>query len=249
MTRQDWLLLVLAAAGRKPLSPLQLQKSLFLVGYDLAKLVGSDFYTFRPFDYGPFDATVYRDAEEQAAQGLVTIRSHPVTRRVFSLTMRGMTRARALEPGLPTEAARHCRYIVQWTQSQTFQELTQAIYEHFPAYAERSVLPGARTSRPSRQATSFGSAAAAWSAALTGAARLLDFGTTMHTRPAVRDGTGRCGRVAGGCPTRRRRPRGQRPSDGAALRSDWDAIGGDLRAALSSFEAAEPATHEGHVGS
>lgn len=81
MTRQDWLLLVLAAAGRKPLSPLQLQKSLFLVGYDLAKLVGPDFYTFRPFDYSPFDATVYRDAEEQAAQGLVTIRSHPVTRR------------------------------------------------------------------------------------------------------------------------------------------------------------------------
>ena len=90
MTRQDWLLLVLAADG-KTFSPLQLQKSLFLVGYDLAKLVGSDFYTFRPFDYGPFDATVYRDGRpEQAAQGLVTIRSHPVTRRVFSLTMRGI---------------------------------------------------------------------------------------------------------------------------------------------------------------
>ena len=89
MTRQDWLLLVLAAAGGKPLSPLQLQKSLFLVGYDLAKLVGADFYTFRPFDYGPFDATVYQDAEEQAAQGLVTIRSHPVTKREFSLTHDG----------------------------------------------------------------------------------------------------------------------------------------------------------------
>ena len=49
MTRQDWLLLVLAAAGGKPLSPLQLQKSLFLVGHDLAKLVGAGFYTFRPF--------------------------------------------------------------------------------------------------------------------------------------------------------------------------------------------------------
>ena len=240
MTRQDWLLLVLAAAGRKPLSPLQLQKSLFLVGYDLAKLVGSDFYTFRPFDYGPFDATVYRDAEEQAAQGLVTIRSHPVTRRVFSLTMRGMTRARALEPGLPTEAARHCRYIVQWTQSQTFQELTQAIYEHFPAYAERSVMPGARTIARAAKRRLRGRRGR-WSAALTGAARLLDFGTTMHTRPAAR-------RHRAVRPRGRRlsdeaaRPRGQRPSDG-------DAIGGDLRAALSSFKAPEPATHEGHVGS
>ena len=234
MTRQDWLLLVLAAAGGKPLSPLQLQKSLFLVGHDLAKLVGADFYTFRPFDYGPFDATVYQDAEEQAAQGLVAIRSHPVTKRVFSLTTTGITRARALEPELPADAARHCRYIVQWAQSQTFQELTQAIYERFPAYAERSVLPSARPvarsakrRRPVRRGR--------WSAALTGAARLLDFGTTLHTRPAAR--------------RRATRPRDQRPSDGAALRSDWDAIGGDLRVALSSFEAAEPATHEAHAES
>ena len=230
MTRQDWLLLVLAAAGRKPMSPLQLQKSLFLVGYDLAKLVGADFYTFRPFDYGPFDATVYQDAEAQAAQGLVTIRSHPVTKRVFSLTMTGITRARALEPELHADAARHCRYIVQWVQSQTFQELTQAIYEQFPAYAEQSVLPGARSvARAARRRPR--EHRSRWAATLTGAARLLDFGATLHTRPAAR---------------RRRaaRPRGQRPSDGAALRSDWDAIGGDLRAAISSFEAAEPATHE-----
>ena len=235
MERQDWLLLVLAAADRKPLSPLQLQKSLFLVGYDLAKLVGPDFYTFQPFDYGPFDATVYQDAEEQAAQGLITIRSHPVTKRVFSLTATGTTRARALEPELPADAVRHCRYIVQWAQSQTFQELTQAIYEQFPAYAERSVLPGARTvARTARRRPR--ERRGRWAAALTGVARLLDFGTTLHTRPAVR---------------RRRaaRPRGRRPSDGAALHSDWDAIGGDLRAAISSFEAAEPATHEVHAES
>ena len=224
MTRQDWLLLVLAAAGRKPLSPLQLQKSLFLVGYDLAKLVGADFYTFRPFDYGPFDATVYRDAEEQAAQGLVTIRSHPVTKRVFSLTTTGVTWVRVLETELPASAVRHCRYVVQWAQSQTFQELTQAIYEQFPAYAERSVLPGARTTARATKRR-LRERRGRRSGLLPGAARLLDFGTTLHTRPAVR--------------RRAARQHGQRPSDGAALRSDWDTIGGDLRAALSSFEAAE----------
>ncbi len=246
MTRQDWLLLVLAAAGGKPLSPLQLQKSLFLVGHDLARLVGADFYTFRPFDYGPFDATVYRDAEEQSAQGLVTIRSHPATKRVFSLTMTGITRVRALEPELPADAVRHCRYIVQWAQSQTFQELTQAIYERFPAYAERSVLPGARPvaraakRRPRKRR-------GRRVAVLTGAARLLDFGTTLHTRPAARR---RAARPRGQrLSDEAARPRGQRPSDGAALRSDWDAIGGDLRAALSSFEAPEPATHEAHAES
>lgn len=247
MTRHDWLLLVLAAGGGKPLSPLQLQKSLFLVGYDLAKLVGADFYTFRPFDYGPFDATVYRDAEQQAAQGLVTIRSHPVTKRVFSLTTTGATRARALEPALPAAAVRHCRYIVQWAQGQTFQELPQAIYERFPAYAERSVLPSARTvARAAKRRCR--ERRGRWAAALTGAARLLDFGTTLHTRPAAR--RRRAARPRGQQPTDgAARQHDQRPSDGAALRSDWDAIGGDLRAAISSFEAAEPATHEAHAES
>ena len=247
MTRQDWLLLVLAAAGGKPLSPLQLQKSLFLVGHDLAKLVGSEFYTFRPFDYGPFDATVYRDAEDQAAQGLVTIRSHPVTKREFSLTTTGITRARALEPELPADAVRHCRYIVQWAQSRTFRELTQAIYEQFPAFAERSVLRGVRTSgRATRRRPR--ERRGRWAAALTGAARLLDFGTTLHTRPAVR--RRRAARPRGHQPTNEAaRQHDQRPSDGAALRSDWDAIGGDLRATISSFEVAEPATHEAHAES
>ncbi len=237
MTRRDWLLLVLSAADRTPLSPVQLQKSLFLVRHDLAGLVGPGFYTFRPFNYGPFDATVYRDVEAQAAQGLVTIRPHPVTKRVFSLTTAGMNRARALEPELPSAAVHHCRYIVQWVQSQTFQELTRAIYERFPAFAEQSVLPGARTAaraakRRPRQRRG------RWTAALTGMARLLDFGTTLHTRPTARR------RRA----PRPRGPRGGSTSDGAALRADWGTIGGDLRAAISQVAAAEPVPHEGHAG-
>ena len=48
MTRHDWLLLVLAAAEGDALSPLQLQKSLFLVGHGLAGLVSTDFYDFQP---------------------------------------------------------------------------------------------------------------------------------------------------------------------------------------------------------
>ena len=45
---------------------------------------------------------------------------------------------------LHTDAVRYYCEIVQWVQSQTFQELTQAVYEQFPAFAKRSVMPGAR---------------------------------------------------------------------------------------------------------
>ena len=144
MTRHDWLLLVLAAAEGDTLSPLQLQKSLFLVGQGLAGLAEADFYDFQPRDYGPFAAAVYHDAEYQQLQGLVAIRPHSRTKREFSLTAAGSSRAQTLVVELHSDAVRYCRGVVQWVQSQTFQGLTQAVYEQFPAFATRSVMPGAR---------------------------------------------------------------------------------------------------------
>ena len=144
MTRHDWLLLVLAAAEGDALSPLQLQKSLFLVGHGLAGLVSTDFYDFQPHAYGPFAAAVYHDAEYQQLQGLVAIRPHPRTKREFSLTPAGSNQVKMLVAELHTDAVRYYCEIVQWVQSQAFQELTQAVYEQFPAFAKRSVMPGAR---------------------------------------------------------------------------------------------------------
>jgi hypothetical protein len=144
MTRHDWLLLVLAAAEGDALSPLQLQKSLFLVGHGLAGLVSTDFYDFQPHAYGPFAASIYHDAEDQQLQGFVAIRPHPRTKREFSLTPAGSNQVKMLVAELHTDAVRYYCEIVQWVQSQAFQELTQAVYEQFPAFAKRSVMPGAR---------------------------------------------------------------------------------------------------------
>ena len=144
MTRHDWLLLVLAAAEGDALSPLQLQKSLFLVGHGLAGLVSTDFYDFQSHAYGPFAASIYHDAEDQQLQGFVAIRPHPRTKREFSLTPAGSNQVKMLVAELHTDAVRYYCEIVQWVQSQTFQELTQAVYEQFPAFAKRSVMPGAR---------------------------------------------------------------------------------------------------------
>ncbi len=134
----------LAAAEGNTLSPLQLQKSLFLVGQGLTGLVGADFYNFQPRAYGPFAAAVYHDAEYQQFQGLVAIHPHPRTKREFSLTPAGSNWAQMLIADLHPDAVRYYCEVVQWVQSQTFQELTQAVYEQFPAFARRSVMPGAR---------------------------------------------------------------------------------------------------------
>lgn len=48
----------------------QLQKSLFVLGRRRAKDLGGDFYNFQPYDYGPFDASVYHDADALPLAGL-----------------------------------------------------------------------------------------------------------------------------------------------------------------------------------
>jgi len=73
MERRDWTLLVLAAAGGKPLTPVQLQKTLFLLEKKLPEAIGDDYYDFAPYHYGPFDSTVYDDARALRDEGLAVI--------------------------------------------------------------------------------------------------------------------------------------------------------------------------------
>src|SRR5256885_12661208 len=87
MRRSRWVLLALLAAEGHSLNPVQLQKSLFLLGKRRPREVGKGFYHFRAYDYGPFDLAVYTDADELAEQGLVTIdRSMGQSLRRFALT-------------------------------------------------------------------------------------------------------------------------------------------------------------------
>ena len=73
MQKEDFLLMVVASGKDEPLTPVQLQKSLFLIGEhkDGFSEVPQSFYDFRPYHYGPFDIRVYQDADVLAEQGLV----------------------------------------------------------------------------------------------------------------------------------------------------------------------------------
>ena len=73
MNRKDWMLLAVCAANGKGLSPVQLQKTLFLLGREMPHAVGSGFYHFSAYHYGPFDRNVYLDAEHLAGMGELAI--------------------------------------------------------------------------------------------------------------------------------------------------------------------------------
>ena len=143
INRMDWALLVIAAADGEPVSPVQLQKSLFLIGKNIEPVENrlGGFYNFRPFDYGPFDSDVYRDAEILAAKSLVAISSQPGrSYREYAATASGLEEAGKIDRQLEPSIVRYVREIVAWARSLSFNDLVRAIYRQYPEQRTRSVF-------------------------------------------------------------------------------------------------------------
>ena len=140
MNREDWTLLVLAAAEGEFLTPAQLQKSVFLLGKEQQKFVGTDFYEFVPYAFGPYCASVYHDAEELERQGLAEIYMSRAGRwREYRATPIGRNRARELGTEIP-EVVSYVSERVNWARQQTFQSLIREIYKMYPEYRVNSVF-------------------------------------------------------------------------------------------------------------
>ena len=145
LDKRDWLLLVIAAANGHSVSPVQLQKALFLIGRNLsaAQLRCKSFYDFRPYDYGPFDSYIYRDAERLQEEGNVIITA-PSTRtyREYVATTVGLEKARLVKDQLDATTQGFLENVVKWVRAVSFSELVRAIYRAYPEMKVNSVFQG-----------------------------------------------------------------------------------------------------------
>lgn len=139
MNKNQWLLLVLA--NGKSLSPVKLQKSLFLISKEMADVVGDEFYTFVPYDFGPFDSEIYIDALELQEEGFVNI-DNPQERgwRRYSLTDEGIEKAEETLSSISPEANDRLSDLVSGVKRLSFRELIRSIYRRYPEYRTRSVF-------------------------------------------------------------------------------------------------------------
>jgi hypothetical protein len=141
LTNHEWLLLALSAADAGELSPVQIQKTLFLIGQIAPRLVGPDFYVFKAYDYGPFNAQIYSDLEELAQNGLVNIQHSPYRRwPSYSLTPQGLKQAEAIRDAQPAKVTKFVDEVVDWVTSKSFPDLIRSIYLNFPEYRANSVF-------------------------------------------------------------------------------------------------------------
>lgn len=143
MKDKDIVLLVISAASGEGLSPVQIQKSLFLIGGSHLPELPADFYQFHPYNYGPFNEEIYADADSLVQEGMVF--SVPVSGHGWAkyvVTPKGTAKAEEIKKKLSKTLTDFIQVIVDWVSSLSFAELLRAIYRAFPQYRANSVFQG-----------------------------------------------------------------------------------------------------------
>ena len=136
--------LVLAALSARPdggYAPVQVQKLFFLIDEHTSVALGGKQFHFEPYNYGPYDADVYRELEALERDGHVLITGTRGSKR-FILTPAGLQAGKEALDELPANVASYFGRAAEWVKSLSFAELVGAIYKAFPTMRERSIFVG-----------------------------------------------------------------------------------------------------------
>jgi hypothetical protein len=138
VTRTDYVLAVMAAA-QAPLTPVQVQKTFFILDKKVGQQLGGPHFDFQPYNYGPFDPTVYHELENLAARGLAFV-DGPGTSRRYGVTPGGMQVGLNLLARL--DAADYFLKITDFVRSMSFAQLVSAVYAEWPEMKAKSIFRG-----------------------------------------------------------------------------------------------------------
>jgi uncharacterized protein len=142
--RKEMLLAVLAAVEGKKLSPTQLQKALFLITKNIPDAFAeNELYEFEPYNYGPFDVKVYRDAEINANNGPAEITLSPSGRwKEYSASNAGVLTGKSILSDLTHSQRLYIENVSNWVKGLNFEKLVKSIYDTYPEMKVNSVFKG-----------------------------------------------------------------------------------------------------------
>ena len=143
MDKQDLVLAVLSGADTHEFTPVQIQKLLFLVEMNVSQKIGGPFFSFKPYDYGPFDSTVYEELRKLVNSGEVEEMKTTRGWSKHSVTSSGMVKGAALMSAMPSDIADYIVRAAQFVSKQSFSSLLSAIYKAYPEMKINSVFRGA----------------------------------------------------------------------------------------------------------
>lgn len=137
-SQEDAALVALAAMPGGNSTPVQIMKMLFLMDRKAPGAFGGPKFNFAPYDYGPFDRSVYEAVETLATRRLVEIvGGRP---RMYRLTEEGRTEASILADRIQPAFLDYFQHLGSWISSLGFSQLVSAIYREFPDMRVNSVF-------------------------------------------------------------------------------------------------------------
>jgi hypothetical protein len=144
MDRRELLLAVLAAGNGRPFSPVQIQKAMFLIDKNLPHLIHRGaHYNFEAYNYGPFDRTVYVEAESLRDEGRAIIAPSDTGRwNTYAASRKGLREGQESLERLKKKSHRYIVSVVDWVLEQSFGSLVKAIYDEYPDMKENSIFQG-----------------------------------------------------------------------------------------------------------
>jgi uncharacterized protein len=144
MDRRELLLAVLAAGKGRQFSPAQIQKAIFLIDKNLPHLVHrGPRYDFAPYNYGPFDRSVYVEAENLRSQGEAVIATADNGRwSTYAASNLGIQHGEEILNRLKQKSRRYVESVADWVLAQSFGSLVKAIYDEYPEMKENSIFQG-----------------------------------------------------------------------------------------------------------
>lgn len=142
MDKNELLLAAMAAGNGSEFSPVQLQKLLFLIDRNVSGDLGGTGFTFVPYDYGPFDSSVYSSLSMLEAQGLAASSITSRGWKTHRLTAEGQACGQQTLQKLPHRAAAYIGEVASFVQRLSFSELVSAVYKAYPEMKVNSVFKG-----------------------------------------------------------------------------------------------------------
>jgi len=145
LNKKNLTLIALGMAYPDKLSPVQLQKTVFLFQQCLEEggwtSIIDKFYQFQPYDYGPFCQDIYEDTHDLSKQGLATIERSPNSQfLLYGASETGRSKSQQLESHLMPPVKEYFNNLSAWVRHQTFSSLLSSIYEKYPSMAVNSIF-------------------------------------------------------------------------------------------------------------
>jgi len=142
MSRDKFILAVLAASPDSQYTPVQLQKIFFLLDRNLDKQVKySPKFNFIPYHYGPFDKGVYEELDGLEISELVEVKYSGFNNlKNYHLTKEGQILGHNELEKIDTKYVDYIKRISDFVRKLSFEQLIQAIYKEYPDMKANSIF-------------------------------------------------------------------------------------------------------------